>query len=367
MIEQRELIHSQGEQQLAFRHEFYENATTAQIKDDVVSFLGEYRFEVPDFEYTMGFSDGQLVDPNTKDSMVAKPQKAIELRRTLNLGTIREEAELRGLISLQKQFTENPTGTAVWFSPPGAEEDGYGDYGFAYTGKKEGDKIRMSAIRLESPSMADFNLIAHSVWDQKEEMSAEDFLMSPKVLDIPEEKIKEFVHGVFEVKPKEEKAIFQEAIGEMDGIIDESVRVLKFGTSVQKREVITVLENVAIEKRNRLIESYIHALRQDNEVVVFQEESRQYNLHEAMQMARYTAAPPPVKGSCGMTGKIESANILGKILRPTDSILNKTDQEWFNCPNPKCKYKATGPIGNTCPGCGLTKEQYAEEGGETCD
>jgi len=43
-----------------------------------------------------------------------------------------------------------------------------------------------------------------------------------------------------------------------------------------------------------------------------------------------------------------------------------TDQEWFSCP--KCKYKADGPIGNKCPGCGLTKEDYAEESGEpVCD
>lgn len=39
-------------------------------------------------------------------------------------------------------------------------------------------------------------------------------------------------------------------------------------------------------------------------------------------------------------------------------------KEWFNCP--KCKYKADGPIGNTCPGCRLTKEEYVEGGGQEC-
>lgn len=42
------------------------------------------------------------------------------------------------------------------------------------------------------------------------------------------------------------------------------------------------------------------------------------------------------------------------------------EQEWFNCP--KCGYKADGPIGNTCPGCNLTKDEYAaEEGAIVCD
>jgi hypothetical protein len=40
-------------------------------------------------------------------------------------------------------------------------------------------------------------------------------------------------------------------------------------------------------------------------------------------------------------------------------------QEWFTCP--KCSYKADGPVGSQCPGCGLTKEEYAQESGVTCD
>lgn len=41
-------------------------------------------------------------------------------------------------------------------------------------------------------------------------------------------------------------------------------------------------------------------------------------------------------------------------------------REWFTCP--KCPYKADGPIGNMCPGCGITKEQFAKDSGEPiCD
>jgi hypothetical protein len=48
------------------------------------------------------------------------------------------------------------------------------------------------------------------------------------------------------------------------------------------------------------------------------------------------------------------------------SGLSLDQNEWFVCP--KCKFKADGPIGNKCPGCNLTKEDYAEESGDpVCD
>lgn len=48
------------------------------------------------------------------------------------------------------------------------------------------------------------------------------------------------------------------------------------------------------------------------------------------------------------------------------SIFEDEDQEWFTCP--KCSYKADGPVGNQCPGCNLTKEEFAaEEGAVVCD
>jgi hypothetical protein len=39
-----------------------------------------------------------------------------------------------------------------------------------------------------------------------------------------------------------------------------------------------------------------------------------------------------------------------------------SSNEWFNCPD--CNYKASGPIGDRCPGCRITKEQYATKSGK---
>lgn len=40
------------------------------------------------------------------------------------------------------------------------------------------------------------------------------------------------------------------------------------------------------------------------------------------------------------------------------------ESKWFTCPD--CNFEANGPIGNTCPNCGLTKEKYAESAEEVC-
>lgn len=342
----------------AFRPEFYQEAGAQQIKDDVKSFLGEYRFEVPDHPYSMGFSEEKLVDPNTRESMSSKAQKAIELKKAQNLSSVREEAELEGFFSLESQLREAQTGTIVWFSPPGAKEDGYGDYGFAYTGKKEGDIVKMNAIRLESPSITDFNIIAGAMWGQQEEMGAEYFLKTPMVLDIPEDKAWEFIQGVFEIKPKEDKVIFEESMVEMGPLIDEASVVLRYGTDEEKRLAIAVLENRSIELKSRFS-------NKGNEKTIYLSDFKPLKLDDALNIPRYISPPPLVAGSCGMSGKIEGSNFLGKMLSSPNSLTNKENQEWFSCP--KCAYKADGPVGNRCPGCGLTKEQFAKEGGEACD
>jgi len=75
-----------------------------------------------------------------------------------------------------------------------------------------------------------------------------------------------------------------------------------------------------------------------------------------------------VATGCGASGGF-SVNQVNQLMSSPFSVSefakNGTNQEWFSCP--KCSYKADGPIGNRCPGCGLTKEQYAEKGGEACD
>lgn len=96
---------------LAFTPEFYEKSPRQQITDDLTSYLGEYRFNVPEFKYKIGINNGRLVDPNTGEDMEDKAQKSIEEREKNGLGITREVAEKEGLASIVVQLNQNPTGT----------------------------------------------------------------------------------------------------------------------------------------------------------------------------------------------------------------------------------------------------------------
>ncbi len=60
-----------------------------------------------------------------------------------------------------------------------------------------------------------------------------------------------------------------------------------------------------------------------------------------------------------------------KFLTIVDSVTPRLastpwEQEWFKCP--KCGVQADGPVGDSCPSCKITKEQFsAESGQEVCD
>ena len=347
---------------LAFNHEFYEGASEQQIKDDVVSYLGEYRFEVPEFSYTMSLADGRLTDPNSGELMTSKAKKAIDTRKSEGLSTEREEAELEGLIVLEKRIKENPKGTIVWLSPPGKEKDGYGPYGFGYRGEVKGNVVEMSAIRVENPTIEDFNRASLALWGE-EYQKAEDFLRSPQVLDVDKDKVKDFIVGNFEIGDEQKKSVFNKAISRLRGAIGEYAYIVRNGTSEQKRKALNALENISIEVRRKL-----ETPQKGN--VVYLSEYIPPSLGAAMQMKKYTVEAPKVAGSCGVSQRLESNNIFSNINYTANSAIGSKnadkDKEWFTCP--KCNYKADGPVGNMCPGCGLTKEQYAQESeAEICD
>lgn len=298
---------SQRSEAQAFRHEFYKGATKRQIEDDVVSYLAEYRLEVPEFNYTLDLIDGNLVDPASGESMLDKAKKAIEIRDQDGLNSSRERAELEGLVSLTDQISENPNGTVVWFSPPGKEEDGYGKYGFGYVGKVNGNVLEMTAIRVDDPQMTDFNSAKDALWGGEGFETAEDFLRSPKVIDIEADKVKEFIHGNFEIKNKEGSRVFERIRGNLSSVINEYAQVALDGTEEEQHLALHVIENLTIELKKKYESEYAKGN------VVYLTDYQVPTLAQALLVKRYIAPPPKVKGSCGSTGKTESNDILRSI------------------------------------------------------
>jgi hypothetical protein len=345
----------------AFRIEYGNDVPEGVVYDDVVSYLGEYRFSLPKYSYNLKFKDGKLRDPNRNDSMEDLSQRAIDLKRKEGKPFVREQAELRGFQSLNDQLGFAKTGsTIIWASPPGPKEEGYGDYGFVYFGKVEENNseeknIKMTAMRVEKPSIAQFNKSARMFGDEKAEYStAEEFLANPNVFseDLEEGYADAILKKVFDFKPNEkEQEKFDQIIKKMFPLIWDFI-----GSSRSLRGLYS-------------LENYALALKKDYEAnergsIV---EIVDFRSPKAIRdiIRDYGHEPPKVAGSCGSTGsknRIVSSNIFNAL----SSINSLSEGEWFTCP--KCGYEADGPIGNECPGCGLTKDDYAEESGEpVCD
>lgn len=349
----------------AFSLEYQPVTTDLELYDDVVSYLGEYRLKLDKFRYNFDFSGDSkaamcLRDIRRGESMRVKILRAIDEKKKNGLPTEREEAELCGISSLDDQLRfVQEEGTLLWASPPGPREQGYGDYGFLFLGKVRRTQelqanVSMVAIRIENPLIERFNS-ALSILLGKEVSfeSASDFLRSPWVVNtqIGEEKVNSILGKVFSPENGEvRERQFDQIKQNLDPLINDFIRVVKCGSKEEKLKAFYTLENYTLALKERY--------GNDKEGAVFLDSYYgQRRLRDLIHL--YGHKPPLAAGSCGPSGETSSNNPLNKF----DS-LSKTlfGEEWFACP--KCSYQADGPVGNKCPGCGLTKEEYAEDSGE---
>lgn len=356
----------------AFNIEPERRVMDEELYDDVVSYLGEYRLNVQKYTYKLHFSgssahDMHLRDTYSGESMYKKVKRAIEEKEKRGLSTYREEAELRALgdpdnprpESLESQLLIARDGDSViWGSPPGSREEGYGDYGFMFVGKVNrlgplDTRLTMTAIRIEQPTIFQYNAALSELTTKNIVfINAEAILAHPLVVTgtLDENTIDEILskHFFFRAK-KEDQETFQKVIRELSSTIKEFMQFVRIGTKEEKLQAFHALENYALALKKR----YNRQEEQGN--VVFLDSYRQNHLSDLMPYYGYK--PPAVAGSCGSTGETASNNIFNKFNALYKALFGES--EWFKCP--KCDYQADGPVGNKCPSCGLTKEEYAKK------
>lgn len=345
----------------AFNLEYEPQVMEERLRDDIVSYLGEYRFQLQKYNYSLEFSGKTphemfLRDAKTGIPMRVTAKRAILERRLRGEPTHREEAEERGIESLDRQLLGAKDGDAIfWGSPPGPKEQGYGDYGFIFVGKvsKKNNTqatISMTAIRVEHPTIEQYNramtLLTGTPFEYK---IPEQFLKSPKVGKPIESAFIDKVIGVcFNQKIQKEKdPVFDFVVDKMKPVIDEFIQFVKFGTREEKITAFHALENYALDLKKK---------KSETEQVVYLSDRKTITDLQGL-VALYGYRPPSVLGSCGATGDIKSSNIFNTFTTLKNALENN---EWFTCP--KCNWQADGPIGNgPCGGCGLTLSQWMEE------
>ena len=314
----------------AFRNE-YADVPIQVIVDDVASYLGEYRFNLPKYRYSFRFKDGKLRDPHRTESMEDLAQRAIERKIAERKSSLRERAEKQGFMNLDSQLRYAREGDAViWASPPGPKSEGYGDYGFVYFGKVEDENIKMTAIRVENPSIEKFRKAVYMLTGEKIDYEfAEDFLDSPRVVhkDMKEGYVDAILKRVFDFEPNEkEQEKFRQIIKKMFPLIYDFAR-----NRLRKREDLYALENYVLElKRDYYISDREAPSNLQDLGVIYRNE------------------PPKAAGSCGST---ESNNIFNSVF--SLNSLDKYGSRSFECPScGKTNIRPKDKLISNCQHCG---------------
>lgn len=344
-----------------FRLEYGENAPDKALIDDVVSYLGEYRFNLPKFSYELKFSGGKLRDPHRGDSMQDIAQRAIGQKFSRRELSSRERAEKQGLMSLDNQLIfAKEEDTIVWASPPGSKEEGYGNYGFIFIGHVDtddasGKTVQMTAIRLEAPKIEQFNKAIHLLTGKKTDYrNAEEFLANPKIIkEYLQDGYVDAILGIsFSFKPnKEKQEKFEIIMRQMFPLISEFIRSAKdpWKTKEEKIKELYALENYAIKLKRDYDQP---TTRRENFIVNFNTRPRLLDIRE-----KYGNKPPEVAGSC--PANTNNKNSFTSNIFSKGSIINglfedEIDYEFDKAgPCKKCSAEVScGPCG-LCRSCDL--------------
>lgn len=340
-----------GSQPQAFDVEYSPKVHSSRLRDEVMTYLGEYRFKLKEQPYTLIY-DGKLRDPHELSLLSESAKRSIAKRKIKGSPTHREEHDLRGILNLEDQLRVAASGdTVFWASPPGPSNEGYGDHGFVYWGKvkKNGSRteIGMVATRVEEPNITQFNRFLSSVSGLNVNFQDVDPFLAFPVVVRKDYKEAEIYGKLFEAfgfqKDENEKTKVAGIEFILKPRIDEFLRKIRFGTKEEKQRVFYTLENFSILLWQGKTLS-LNAFR---------------NLDDMVQVLGYE--PPKIMGSCGSSGGMQT-NGLSSFTNGFNGL--SEELEWFTCP--KCHYKADGPVGNKCPGCGITKEEFAKDGGVVC-
>lgn len=302
----------------AFNLEYFSYTTRTEMYEDIVSYLGEYRFQLDKFDYEMVYAQGTdgnwaIRDTARGESLRTKSERVLKEREYRGDTTLRETHEDKGIEKLDEVLKTAEDGDKLrWMSPPGDSAEGYGTYGFLYEGdiekKVDGSlMLHMSAIRLEG-ELEDYNKAFSMLTGvDTAHTKAESFLSDPKLVKgevakiSSEDVLKETFGFEMDVTQKE---IFAEVVGRVDDLIHEVIEEIKTGNQYEKVRAFNTLENYFI-KQKQIVEEE----RKSGGSVVYMESFKKPTLQDLQ--AKYGHEAPVAKGSCGAAGQSSNLTIGG--------------------------------------------------------
>lgn len=236
------------------------------LRDDIFSYLAEYRLHVGRFDYGFIFVEDQngmrLLDSRIGESMQEKTKKAILQKRAEGGNSTREEADDFGLNETIRNISKANVGDGTWWaSLPGQD---FGAYAFIYVGEivrsievrdeitDEVIKIKnveMSALRVEDPDILEFRREYQELTGQNFiARTPEDLLRRPVlILGRGKDQLETSVREQFRVSGgDDEREWIERCRIEFDRLSDDFVELVRSGAPAEQRiAVIHTMEKHA--------------------------------------------------------------------------------------------------------------------------
>lgn len=299
----------------------------------------------------------------------------------------REYAEIAGFEKIQKILCSpyTPLDTVMLsISPPGVRGSDYKrNFYDTLTVKEKNGKRYVEAKRYSSNLSIEeyFRTLRLFTYPGKEPESklADVYLLSNpfRINGMTADRVHEFLHREHNVLSTEEFAV---VIKGCEVGLDHYVEHLSENPEDYKEQrllldgIMNLADSIASRVSGKIV------IRGNNrEVVIFPEgQSRVAMLGKLYRLGREKVRETTTGcgSSVGFSEHNPFENPIDKLVSSPFSVSDFSgeenkygigNQKWFECPNLSCQYKANGPIGDRpCPGCGLTKEDYAKAGNKVC-
>lgn len=322
------------------------------IESNLIHNVGEYRLGVKFDE----FYYREEVDLDTGERFLASEDEegpvkkiywnAVAKRKEEGLSTHREEAENYGFETFEYEMLQRPVGTmAIWTSPPGDKDGGYGDYSFTFFAQSY-DEDGQRQIKVV-PYRNTLSLDEHRAYLAKIDPKAQNFV-----------KDTDFLANPFVFSPNDEVFCIQDLLRlvgeeEMDTswkdkflsaaspLIHGYLQLVEDNASDQElKKALWALENYAIAYKQGKVTSLIQA---EGSISKQEQSSPQRYLAVDFINVWGSYRPPVVLGSCGFAGELplQGGSIINNGIYSFNTLMQYHDaQKNESCPEIRCGKKS---------------------------
>lgn len=323
------------------------------VRENVERFLGEFAGHIPYTRISYLQKNGRLTYAG---------MDLTDSYRNTSRNSEREMDEWIGYDKIQEGF-KNGAHTAVWISPPKIA-----DYGFVFYFQRDPQNpahIREFILRYNEHrgELTSSQQVLDRIDPFQSHPTVSDYLQKPHLFFEQDgnHPTLETIMASVGISPKqiEGSRRFEERTrGELHDWTNQYIYAVSLGDISQAKLILRSAYNRACEIKKEIDQGVsphtaIQKLPLDGALIHYY----------AKQEKTVTQGSCPVSQG-NFEDPFSPTTILDRLSSGNSINSMVSESQHFTCPN--CNHQAEGPVGNQCPSCSITREQWAEKGNQVC-